>query len=138
MALLQAGIAKVLRGWQKQSLFSGNALSEMQRVVGVSLKHSSSLGTAEAAPNDVRGSAGKAEAVPPVAALADAAEELSEPSAGSIEGFVVPEAVLGIAYSALGPPDRWVAPNRWQELTAVVVLMTVLRRAPSAMEPPDW
>ena len=80
------------------------------------------MGTAEAAPKDARGTAGKAEAAPPVAALTDAAEELSEPSAGSVEGFVVPEAVMDIAYSALGPPDRWVAPNRWQELTAVVVL----------------
>eukprot|EP00891_Asterochloris_glomerata_P007771 jgi/Astpho2/7771/Aster-x0783 len=123
----KAGIAKVLRGWQKQSLFSGNALSEMQRVVGVSLKHSSSLGTAEAAPNDVRGSAGKAEAVPHVAALADAAEELSEPSAGSIEGFVVPEAVLDIAYSALGPPDR----------TAESAAGSVHSNRPAAPEPYD-
>ena len=126
MALLQAGIAKVLRGWQMQSLFSGSALSEMQTVVGVSLKHSSSLGTAEAAPKDARGNAGKAEAAPPVAALTVAVEELSEPSAGSIEGFVVPEAVLGIEYSALGPPDRWVAPNRWLLMMAMLVPETVL------------
>ena len=129
MALLQAGIAKVLRGWQKQSLFSGNALSEMQTAVGASLKHSSSLGTAEAAPKDVRGKAGKAEAATPVAALTDAAEELSEPSAGSIDGFVVPEAVLGTTCSALGPPDRWVATHRWQILVAVVVPETVLQMA---------